>query len=55
MLLNFTKTFTGRLNQQTKRLFARNIPNFYKYGQVKFDFKKILENMNLIEQNCKNR
>ncbi|CAI2365143.1 unnamed protein product [Moneuplotes crassus] len=39
----------------SQRTFARNIPNFRKYGQVKFDFKKIMDNIGLIEQNCRNR
>lgn len=37
------------------RSFAKTIPNFRKYGQVRFDFKKIIENISLIEQNCVNR
>ena len=38
-----------------RRCFAKNIPNFYKYGQIKIDFKNLIENISLIEQNCKNR
>lgn len=50
----YAKTFGLRLSIP-HRCFARSLPNFNKYGQVKIDFKSLIENMSMVEQNCKNR
>jgi seryl-tRNA synthetase len=47
--------FLFKMNYLLKSNFSKKLPNLYKYGEVKFNFKSFLNNLSLHTTNIKNR